>query len=550
MAQPFVLDVNLRVQQVLGLEKVKQQLANIQVGGVGQVQGLGKGLKNLGIQASTAAVQIAKGANATTKMGNAATKTGTQLKGAGQAAQGFGDQIFLAGKRYAAFLGATVAAFKAFQLIGVGTKSVIEFDQAMVSLAQILDKPVDQIGELSQQFLDLSVATGTSAAEIANAAKLLAQAGFRGNVLTEAIEQLAKVPLTPIFENMEQAVDGAIAALRQFSDEGLTVETVFDKMINVSNKYAASFPDIIEGLKRGGSAFQAVGGTLDEFIAAFTTIRSATRESASSVGTSLKTISSRLADPKILKFLETRNIRFFEEGQFVGPIEAIKRVGNELEREQDLRKRIEILTKLGGRRQFSRIVAISENAEQTNKILATSKDSAGAFGKIAEQGLQAVGKQIDVMIAKAKKLAIDLGQDLFLPFIQGLTGAAEGAIALLDALKPILPIVAKIGAVLAGGAIIKGLSSFLGPRLGQLAGPAAFSAAGGGFKGAGAGIAASPFAQVGLLIAASEAAAALTRTAEGADSFAATLITSVAGITAAITLFRNQTICNSLLVEV
>jgi len=542
MAQPFVLDVNLRIQKILGLDKVKQQLANIQVGGLGQVNELSKGLQNVGISASNATIQIAKGANATINLGKSAKKTGSQLEGASRQAQSFGDQIFLAGKRYAAFLSATVVAFKAFQAIGAGTKSVIEFDQAMVSLSQIIDKPVDQLQELSQQFLDLSIQTGTSAAEIANAAKLLAQAGFRGGELTEAVIQLAKVPLTPIFENMEQAVDGAIAALRQFSNEGLTVEDVFDKMINVSNKYAASFPDIIEGLKRGGSAFQAIGGTLDDFIAAFTTIRSVTRESASSVGTALKTLSSRLADPKIIQFLETKDIRLIEEGQFVGPIEAIRRIGEGLERTKTIQDRVDIATKLGGRRQISRFLAVAQNAEKTNEILEISRNSFDAFNEVAETGLQAISKQIDIMIAKAKKLAIDLGEELFVPFIKGLTGAAEGAIALLDALKPILPVVAKLGALLVGSVAIKGLTSFLGPRLGQLAGPAAFSAAGGGFRGVGAGIAASPFAQAGLLLAAAEAAAALTRTAEGADFFAGTLITSTAAITAAIALFRNQTI--------
>ncbi|KKN98912.1 hypothetical protein LCGC14_0141570 [marine sediment metagenome] len=542
MAQPFILDVILQIQKLDGLDVVKQQLAGIQVGGIGQTGKLAKGLKNVGIQASTAAIHVARGANVTIKMGNAAKKTGSQLKGAGKAAKGFGDQILLAGKRYGAFLGATVVAFKAFQLIGSGTRAVIEFDQAIVSLSQILDKPIDQLQELSKQFLDLSVTTGTSAKEIAEAAKLLAQAGFRGSELTEAISQLAKVPLTPIFENMDQAVDGAIAALRQFSDEGLTVESVFDKIINVSNKYAASFPDIIEGLKRGGSAFQAIGGTLDEFIAAFTTIRSVTRESASSVGTSLKTLSSRLADPKIIKFLETKNIRVLEEGQFVGPLEAIRRIGDGLERQTTIQDKINIATKLGGRRQISRFLAVAQNAEKTDRILEDAKNSSGAFSKVADQGLQAIGKQIDILVAKAQKLAIDLGADLFIPFIEGLTGAAEGAIALLGALKPILPLISKIGAVLAGGAIIKGLGSFIGPRLGQLAGPAAFAAAGGGRKGISAGIGASPFAQAGLLIAASETAAALVRTADGADSFTASLISSIGAITAAIALFRGQTI--------
>jgi len=539
MATPFVLDVNLRVQQVLGLAKVKQQLAGIQTGNVGK---LSAGLKTVGLNAATAAVQIGKGANVTIKLGENAQRAGKQLGVAAKGAQSFGDQVYLAGKRYSAFLAATVGAFKGIQLIGAGTKSVIEFDQALVSLSQILNTSVDQLGALSQQFLDLSVTTGTSASDIADAAKLLAQAGFRGEELTEAIEQLAKIPLTPIFQSMEQSVDGVIAAMRQFDQEGLTVEQVFDKMLKVQNDYAASFPDIIEGLKRGGSAFQAIGGTLDEFIAAFVTIRAETRESASAVGTSLKTLSSRLADPKIVKFLETKNVRIFEQGQFVGPIQALKRIGEFLESNLDTQENIELLTRLGGRRQFSRVIALARNAKMTNEILGKSQDSWGTLNRTAEQGLQAVGKQVDILIAKAKELAIELGESVFIPFIQGLTSAAEGAIVLLDALKPIIPTMTKLGALFAGTAILGGIGSFIGPKIGQLAGPAAFAAAGGGARGIGAGIVASPFAQAGLLIAASELAASFLTTADGTRTFASTLITSTAAVTAAIALFRKQTI--------
>lgn len=543
MAQPFVLDVNLRIQQVLGLDKVKQQLAGIQVGGVGQVDKLSTGLKNVGTTAGFAGLSLVKTTKNTVALGRSAAKTGKHMQNASKQAKNFGDSVLIAGKRYGAFLAATTAAFKAVQLIGAGTKSVIEFDQAMVSLSQILDVSVDQLGSLSQQFLDLSIATGTSAAEISNAAKLLAQAGFRGNDLTEAVEQLAKVPLTPIFEGMDQAVDGVIAVMRQFGDEGLTVEQVFDKLINVSNAYAASMPDIIEGVKRGGAAFSAMGGTFDEFIGAFTTIRSVTRESSSAVGTSIKTITARLADPKFTAFLKGKGIRIFEKDQFIGPLQVIRKIGNELERlGPTSKKALEIAIKIGGKRQISRFITLAKNIELTDEIINKSTNSFDTFNRVADQGLKAVGKQIDILVNKSKKLAIELGEGLFIPFIQGLTGAGDAAIGLLNALKPILPLMAKIGAVVAGAAIFRGVGGFLGPKLGQLAGPAAFAAAGGGMKGAGAGLAASPFMQAGLLIAAAEVAASFTQAADGTKSFTGTLITSIAAISAAIALFRQQTI--------
>ena len=118
MAKPFILDVNLRIQQVLGLASVKQQLASVQTGGVGQVQKLPAGFKTASQAASLLAANTAKASKAVNTLGSSAKKTGAHLGTAAKKAQNFGDQIFLAGKRYGAFLAATVGEKCAVSLTG------------------------------------------------------------------------------------------------------------------------------------------------------------------------------------------------------------------------------------------------------------------------------------------------------------------------------------------------------------------------------------------------------------------------------------------------
>ena len=84
----------------------------------------------------------------------------------------------------------------------------------------------------------------------------------------------------------------------------------------------------------------------------FTTIRQATRESAETVGTFMKTISSRLADPKIVNFLEGKGIRISEAIEAGNPVEALKRIAAAMQDITSVQDRIEIGTKLGGRRQI------------------------------------------------------------------------------------------------------------------------------------------------------------------------------------------------------
>jgi hypothetical protein len=101
----------------------------------------------------------------------------------GKRAQDFGDSIFVAGRRYAAFIAATTGAFVIVNQFKEATAAVIEFDAALVRLDQILDAGSARVAQLKQNMLDLGIATGTNATEITQFTTILAQAGFRGEEL-------------------------------------------------------------------------------------------------------------------------------------------------------------------------------------------------------------------------------------------------------------------------------------------------------------------------------------------------------------------------------
>ncbi len=548
----FILDAIIKIQDVIGLSDAKAKITS----------GLGSGGGAAAAKNKATAESLTKQANAANAATTANAKFSKSNKDASQStrraaksidigaksAQGFGDSVFLAGKRYAAFIAATSVAFKALEGISAGTQAVIEFDQALVRIQQVLGTTAAGVSGLQKVILDLSTQTGTSAAEIAGIAQTLAQAGFRdgaedGRDLTKTLEQLAKVPLAPAFESVAGATEGIIAALNQFKDEGLTTADVLDKLVAVSNNFAASSEDISQGIRRGGSAFQAIGGTLDEFIAAFTTIRQVTRETSSAVGTSLKTISARLADPKIIDFLQTKGIRLIDEGQFIGPFRALERIGQKLGEIKDVQEKVNIAVRLGGRRQVSRFLAIAQNAKTANKVLETSKGSSRAFSETTEKGLDAVAVQLRILAAEARKLAIELGPDLFLPAIELFTLLTRGALEFGNAIKPLLPLVAAFGTGLAGLAAVRVTSAFIGPKLGALSGAAAArQTAGGagigglpfsrgvagkmqrGVAGAGAFLGKSQIAQLGVLTVLTSLTSGLTKAADGTETLSSETI--------------------------
>ena len=460
----FVLDVNLRIQDIIGLEKVKAALSKSQ--GAAQVGGAAGGVGGKGVGGTTAFTSATKAQTsaliATSAAMNKATlaqnrlnvsskkagpglqKTAAGAKAAGKAAETFGQKMKLAGVRYAAFVAATAAPLAIIAAFGKATAAVIEFDGAILKLRQITNQSNSEISGMRDTILDLAVATGTSASEIARVAKVLAQAGQRGDELEESLSALAKVPLTPSFETMDAAIEGSIAALNQFNQEGLTTTEVLDVMTELSNNFAASSEDIAKGISRGGAAFEAIGGTFREFAAVFTTIRQATRESAETIGTFMKTISSRLADPKIVDFLEGKGIRISEAIEAGNPVEAIKRIAAALKDTQSIQDKIEIGTKLGGRRQISRLLALVSNIDVLNETLGAANRSAGAFGEVAEVGLAGLQAQLNILVQEFNKLVQTLAEPLFIPLIRGAVTAGKAFITMVEVIKPVIPFLAQM----------------------------------------------------------------------------------------------------------
>ncbi len=487
----FVLDADIRLGNVIGLQQIKAQIASAVQGGAGGGVG-GQSASVIG----AGAIAAQNAAKANDSLAKSSKKAETQIRATSsattrgtKAAKTFGDSVFLAGKRYAGFIAATAVPFAALGILRSGIQSIIEFDTAVTKFRQILGASKQEVAGFKQEFIDLSVATGTSASDIADIGKVLAQAGFRGEQLSEAIFQLSKVPLAPSFDTITGAVEGTIAALNQFNTEGLTTEDVLDKLTAVSNNFAASSEDIATGLARGGSAFEAIGGNLDEFVAAFATVRQVTRESASSVGTFFKTISSRLADPKITDFLSSKGINLFSAtGDFVGPLEAFRRIGDALEKITNIQEKIDITTKLGGRRQISRLLALVNNVETFNNALKVSQASGGAFAETTEEGLTSLRAQLNITFAELNKLFQTLAEPIFIPLIQGFTGAASASVAFLEAISPILPVFGQMIAAVAGiklltftiGSLASAAKVLAGVRLAAFGGALGALGAGGG----------------------------------------------------------------------
>jgi len=480
MAAPFILDVNLRIKDILGLEKFKNALsttsAAIGVGG-GAVSATTKGAAVTGgsaIMPANVASQTVNNLEKITAAAPKATKavkdTGTAMTNAGKKASSFSQRVGLAGARYSAFIAATAVPFLLINQFKKATEAVIEFDSVMIKMSQILDTSKANLSDMGADMIKLSVDTGTSLGEIAKATKILAQSGkLRKPGEFEAfLEPLAKIPLLASFESIDQATEGVIATMNQFGETAGSATDILDRFDHVSNNFAVTASDLVEGVKRGGGAFAALGGNINEFIALMTTMRSVTRENASTIGTSIRTITARMARPRTLKFLEGLGVEIRDaDGELLGMIQILNNLNDVFQR-SGTEGKAAIAEQLGGFRQISRVLAAVQNPEMIQRALKFSESASGSITRNSEKGLQSVSVQLKILGAKWMQFIQLMAEPIFIPLVKGATGLAEKLIQLATVLGPVLPMFVELIGFTAG---IYGLAkaiSLIGPALGLI----------------------------------------------------------------------------------
>ena len=498
MAAKFNIVAQLLLQGPKNLTSVvkdiKSQLSNVQANvsvkidprATRQIASLNKQIKDLQAQASgvgRAGKEVSsnldkiegsanKAGKAVRTLSSESSKTGQSLKGvskdvavASGAIAEFGRQSGLAVKRFLAFsiptsilLGFTVAIKKGFQ-------GAIEFERELIKIAQVTGKTTQGLSELRNEITRLAVTFGVSSQELLETSRVLAQAGLSARDTKVALEALAKASLAPTFRDMKNTVEGTIAALNQF---GFGVDELEGKLgaINaVAGSFAVEAEDIVFAIRRTGGAFKAAGGDLEELIGLFTAVRSTTRESAETIATGFRTIFTRLQRPQTIAFLEELGIKLRDaKGQFIGPLESIKKLNQALSEVPPTDARFAaIVEEIGGYRQVSKVIPL---IREMNTALAAHQTALGGTDSLTQDAAIAQNAYA-VQLVKTKEefneLIRSLGDDSNIRgFAEGALKLASAFIKIVDAAKPMLPILAAVAGFKAVSGAIQFGKGFLG----------------------------------------------------------------------------------------
>lgn len=404
------------------------------------------------------------------------TQTSRQLEVATTNAARFGEQAALAVRRFAAF------SIPAGLLVGFvtsvkhGVEQAVEFERELVRVAQVTGKTLAGLAPLSDEITRLSTGLGVASEDLIKVSTVLAQAGLSATDTKVALDALAKSALAPNFKDIQNTTEGVIALMGQFNVTADQVSGKLGEINAVAGAFAVEAEDLVSAIRRTGGAFKEAGGSMEELIALFTSVRATTRESAESIATGFRTIFTRIQRPATIEYLRQAGVELQNlEGNFVGPYEAVRRLSAALKGLEGTDPRFQqIIEELGGFRQVSKVIPLIQQFSQAERALAVAMTGQDSLNKDAATAQQALA----VQTARVREEFLNLFREIeksssFQAFAKTALEVASALIQTASAVKPLLPLLAGLAAIQGlrfGGQFLTGFSSGLFKVGGRAAG--------------------------------------------------------------------------------
>lgn len=430
---------------------------------------------------SGVSVQVhAKGA---AKTANEVGKVNKQLKNASKSATTFATNLKIATQRAAGLALATRAVSALTTRIKAAVDEAISFQRELVKVSQVTGKTLNELKGLTKEITNLSTSLGVSSSSLISVSRQLSQAGFQASDLQVALSALAKTALAPTFDDISRTAEGAIAIFNQFGKGAAALEGQLGAINAIAGQFAVESGDLIGVVQRVGGVFRSAGGSLNELLALFTSVRATTRESSESIATGLRTIFTRIQRPRTIAFLKNLGVELTNaEGRFIGPTKAVEALNKAFaDLPQGDLQFVRIAEELGGFRQIGKVIPLIQQfavAQEALKVAQTGQDS---LAKDAATAQQALGVQIEKVRQEYLALIREFTDSSSFKLVVGLALNFASALAkVLSALNDILPLLATLGVASFAGR--GGLGGLLGGLRGGVkrnqGGPIGFASGG------------------------------------------------------------------------
>ena len=336
-----------------------------------------------------------------------------------------------------------------------------DLNSALNDIRIVTGYSTDKMSEFVSQARESAKELNTTTTEYAKASLIFFQQGLTGDAVKERTDVVIKMSQVT-HESAEQVSSELTAIWNNFDDGTHTLEWYADAITALGAATASSSKEIAQGLQKFAAVADTVGLSYEYATAALATVVAETRQSADIVGTSFKTIFSRLEGLKLGETLEDgTDLNKYSAALLTvgvnikkanGDLKDMDEILNELGDKWQLLGRdqqVALAQTVGGVRQYQQFIALADNWSKVQKNIEIARNSDGTLAKqqaIWSQSFEAATKRVE---EAKKQLYEDLVNDNALIKLNDIfTGLLQGIGNVIKDAGGIVPIIMMIIALL------------------------------------------------------------------------------------------------------
>ena len=339
----------------------------------------------------------------------------------------------------------TVANFMGFYQVLNLTKRAIkdaanhikELDSVMNKISIVTNMDTSDLWGQIDQYSKMAQTYGTTIKGAYEVSQIYYQQGLEtADVLTLTNETLKLAKVSGL--DYAATTDYMTTALRGFKMEMSEAATVVDVYSNLAANTAVSQEELAVAMSKTASSMESVGSSFQETSAMIATMVAVTRESATNIGSALKSIAARYgemkSDPlamtdsegeelvynKVDAALQSVGITLKDtEGQFRNFTDVITELAEKWDQLESTQQRY-IATQFAGNRQQSRFLALVSNKDLLAENIAVAENSEDVGTVQALKALDSLESKIEQVRVAYQQFYTTIGiEDVWKGFLDG-----------------------------------------------------------------------------------------------------------------------------------
>ena len=231
------------------------------------------------IDGSAITREVSKGNTGLKQLENTIKSCSKAFQSGNKDVMSFGQYLQNALGKIGVYASSAIVFRKLFTEIKDGVSSVIELEDAMVSLRRVCNESDEAMKQFQSTATSTAQTLGVTASEYVDAVTSFKKMGYELAEAQELATTVTKYNLAGDIDNLEEATTGVISILKGFGLEAENVVNVTDSMNSAANQYAITAGDLTTILQRSSSAMSVAGNTLNESIAIGTVANEITQNS-------------------------------------------------------------------------------------------------------------------------------------------------------------------------------------------------------------------------------------------------------------------------------